>query len=148
LIGGEILADRISPEERSVNMSRIRSKDTLPELMIRKALWKAGMRYRKHYGPFKIDIAFPSRKVAVFIDGCFWHGCPIHGCKPKSNEGYWLPKLERNQERDRTVQESLESLGWLVIRIWEHDASDVQRCVEMITLALNAHTSDSPYLAS
>jgi len=91
-----ILMDMFSQEKRSEIMSSIKSKNTKPEILIRKALWKKGYRYRLHYGVEKIDIAFPSRKVAIFVDGCFWHMCPIHGNVPKSNKSYWVPKLKKN----------------------------------------------------
>ncbi len=105
-------------------MSRIRSTDTGPEIALRRALWSKGLRYRKYYGPEKIDIAFPSRKLAIFVDGCFWHGCPEHSHLPKSNEAYWLPKLKRNIERDRAKEARLKAEGWTVIRVWEHSVND------------------------
>ncbi len=104
-------------------MSKIRSKHTKPELILRKALYAKGLRYRLHYGSEKIDIAFPSKKVAIFVDGCFWHGCPVHGHKPKSNKGYWLPKFRKNKLRDNAKRKRLEKDGWKVIRIWEHEVS-------------------------
>jgi len=67
------------------------------------------------------DIVFPTEKVAVFIDGCFWHACPAHGSNPQANVDYWTPKLARNVERDRETDAALKSAGWLVIRIWEHE---------------------------
>lgn len=87
--------DKISKEKRSKVMSAIRSEDTKPEMLLRKALWAKGLRYRVHYGKEKIDIAFPSIRLAVFVDGCFWHGCPQHSHLPKSNESYWHPKLKK-----------------------------------------------------
>jgi len=124
--------DNMSAEDRSLTMSKIRSKDTSPELALRRTLWSAGLRYRKHYGPFKIDIAFPGKKVAVFVDGCFWHGCPEHGTSPSSNQAYWAPKLERNKRRDRERTARLEAEGWTVIRIWEHDLKHPEDVVRMI----------------
>jgi len=102
-------------------MSKIRSKHTQPEIALRKALWTKGLRYRLHYGPEKVDIAFPSKKLAIFVDGCFWHSCPIHGHKPKTNKAYWLPKLKKNRLRDNAATKRLNGDGWKVIRIWEHD---------------------------
>jgi DNA mismatch endonuclease (patch repair protein) len=119
------MLDRVSKEKRSKIMSAIRSKNTKPELTLRKALWAAGLRFRIHYGPEKIDIAFPSRKVAIFVDGCFWHGCPIHAHFPKSHQDYWVPKLNRNKERDMKKNERLKKAGWLVKRFWEHELSDL-----------------------
>jgi DNA mismatch endonuclease, patch repair protein len=116
--------DRISKEKRSKLMSAIRSKDTAPEIALRKALFAKGYRYRIHYGPKKIDIAFPSKRLAIFIDGCFWHVCPVHSHIPKTNQNYWVPKLERNVNRDKTVAQELIAEGWEVLRFWEHDGID------------------------
>lgn len=124
--------DRFTPEKRSVIMSKIKGKNTGPELILRHALWASGLRYRKHYGPCKIDIAFPGKKVAVFVDGCFWHGCPEHGTSPSSNQAYWAPKLERNKQRDREQTARLEGEGWTVIRIWEHELKHPEDVVRRI----------------
>ena len=106
---------------RSEIMSRIRGKDTKPELRVRKALRRLGfIGYRLHHGKCKIDIAFTRRKVAIFVDGCFWHGCPEHFRMPKTNVGFWRGKIERNVERDAKVNGELEGVGWSVVRIWEH----------------------------
>jgi len=113
--------DVFTPEKRSEVMSKVKSRDTAPEVKFRKVLWAAGLRYRTHYGPYKIDVAFPGMKIAVFVDGCFWHGCPIHGEIPESNREYWAPKLERNAQRDSETTAALEAEGWTVIRIWEHE---------------------------
>ena len=111
---------------RAANMRGNRRTDTKPELALRAALFARGYRYRKDLRldlparRVRPDIAFTSRRVAVFVDGCFWHACPEHGSKPKSNEWYWSPKLTRNVERDRAVDEALAAAGWTVIRLWEH----------------------------
>ncbi len=111
-------------------MSKIRSKDTKIELFLRRALWKRGVRYRKYYGNEKIDIAFPKYKVAVFVDGCFWHSCPIHGHKPKSNTNYWDKKLEKNKERALAKDERLKENGWFCIHFWDHEISEnLEKCV-------------------
>ncbi|WAC05334.1 MAG: very short patch repair endonuclease [Methanoregula sp.] len=118
------MTDCYSKEIRSRVMSNIHSKNTLPELQLRKLLWSKGFRgYRIHNKnlPGKPDIIFSSKKVAIFIDGCFWHGCPDCYVKPKSNKKYWLPKIQQNIERDLKNKKSLESMGWFVIRIWEHE---------------------------
>lgn len=97
------------------------------EVALRSALHAAGLRYRKDHllrvGDVRVrpDVVFTRAKVAVFVDGCFWHGCPQHGRVPKSNQAYWVPKLERNQERDALVDRELASHGWEVVRIWEHE---------------------------
>ncbi len=125
---------------RSRAMSKIKSKDTSPEMALRKALWHSGIRYRVQYGKEKIDIAFLSKKVAVFVDGCFWHSCPIHGHIPKSNTGYWKPKLERNIERAKEKDARLEGSGWKVLHFWEHDIKlDNKKCTTNIIKILHRH---------
>jgi len=108
-------------------MKANRRTDTKPELALRHALHRLGYRYRKDYrldldGGRRVrpDIVFTARKLAVFVDGCFWHACPEHGSKPKNNEWYWTPKLVRNVERDRVNDASLKLAGWTVVRLWEH----------------------------
>ena len=105
-----------------------RRTDTKPELALRRALHSRGYRYRKDYrldlaggNRVRPDIAFTARRVAVFVDGCFWHCCPQHGSKPAVNVGYWDPKLRRNVERDRVADTALAAAGWEVVRIWEHE---------------------------
>jgi DNA mismatch endonuclease, patch repair protein len=111
---------------RAANMRGNRRADTKPELALRAALHAMGYRYRKDFRldlplrRVRPDIAFTSRKVAVFVDGCFWHVCPDHGSKPKNNDWYWSPKLARNVERDRAADEALAQAGWTVVRLWEH----------------------------
>jgi len=129
--------DKISKEKRSKVMSAIRSEDTKPEMLLRKALWAKGLRYRVHYGKEKIDIAFPSIRLAVFVDGCFWHGCPQHSHLPKSNESYWHPKLKKNIERDLEKEKRLRSEGWHIIRLWEHEISDPGSAADRILDKLN-----------
>ncbi len=124
--------DQISKKARSKIMQAIKSKDTKPELLLRKELFGRGYRYNLHYGPHKIDIAFPSRKIAIFIDGCFWHQCHLHSHKPKSNKSYWGPKLKRNVERDKKNNQELKLLGWKVIRIWEHELKNMGRVLNKI----------------
>jgi DNA mismatch endonuclease, patch repair protein len=105
-----------------------RRRDTRPELRLRRLLHGRGMRYRVDHrvelpsGKVRVDIAFPRRRVAVFVDGCFWHGCPEHGTSPRSNAAYWRAKLARNRDRDRRNDQELGALGWQVIRIWEHES--------------------------
>ncbi len=103
-----------------------RRRDTAPELMLRKALHALGCRYRVDYllrldgGKVRPDIVFTKRRVAVFVDGCFWHGCPDHFRRPKSHAEYWDAKIARNVVRDRRDSEILSEAGWSVVRIWEH----------------------------
>ena len=101
-------------------------RDTKPELAVRRIVHAAGLRYRVAAPPLKglrrtADLVFGPTKVAVFIDGCFWHSCPEHGTSPKANADYWLPKLERNRERDAETTSTLEAAGWTVLRFWEHE---------------------------
>lgn len=123
-------------------MQAIRRRDTRPELALRKALHAAGYRYRCDYRidvegmRARPDIAFTRAKVAVFVDGCFWHSCPEHGRTPRANPDYWAPKLERNRARDRANTRTLETAGWLVLRIWEH--TDVSDALAIVRRALPA----------
>jgi DNA mismatch endonuclease (patch repair protein) len=114
-------------------MSKIRSTDTKVEMILRRALWKEGIRYRIYYGKEKIDIAFPKVKVAVFADGCFWHSCPIHGHIPKSNTSYWGRKLAKNEERAVAKELRLKESGWITVHFWEHEICDNPgKCVSVI----------------
>ena len=103
-------------------MSSIRGKNTKPEMLVRKELWSLGKRYRIHdktvFGT--PDISNKSKKVAVFLDGCFWHGCPKCYSEPKSNTEFWRSKISRNNERRKTVRKKLKSDGWTVMEFWEH----------------------------
>jgi DNA mismatch endonuclease (patch repair protein) len=115
-----------------------RRADTRPELALRKELHRRGLRFRKD-APLRpaerlrrVDIVFPGARLAVFVDGCFWHGCPEHGNKPRANTPYWSVKLARNVARDAQVDAELESAGWAVIRVWEHE--DVQEAAERIEI--------------
>ena len=116
------MSDVLTPEQRRKCMSSVRGADTGPEVILRKALWHKGLRYRiRSKLPGKPDIVLPSYKVAIFVDGCFWHRCPEHGSIPKSNRAFWDQKIRRNVERDKEVNYLLEHDGWKVIRVWEHD---------------------------
>jgi DNA mismatch endonuclease (patch repair protein) len=108
-------------------MKRIRLRNTGPEIALRQELWALGLRYRLTYTPSlpgKPDILFANVKIAVFVDGCFWHGCPIHGHIPKSRRKYWKPKLSRTKHRDKETNAKLASMGWQVLRFWEHQVQD------------------------
>lgn len=114
-----------------------RRRDTKPERLLRSALHRKGLRFRVDAPPLqgvrrRADIVFVRAKVAVFIDGCFWHGCPIHWTKSKSNTEFWDQKIAMNRERDRETNERLEGQGWMSIRVWEHEpideSAEVIRC--------------------
>lgn len=112
-----------------------RSRDTSPEMVVRRYLHGLGFRYRVHARPIKdwnrrADILFPRAKISIFVDGCFWHGCPKHYVSPKSNREYWAAKIARNIERDIETSARLKSDGWLVIHVWEHE--DLKRKADEI----------------
>lgn len=114
-----------SPEVR-VRMQRQKRRDTGPEMRLRAALHARGHRYRIDAKPLRdyrrrADIVFTRWKVAVFVDGCFWHGCAEHARSPKSNADWWAQKIDRNVERDEETSRTLQSAGWTVVRVWEHE---------------------------
>ncbi|MCA1707580.1 MAG: very short patch repair endonuclease [Actinobacteria bacterium] len=102
------------------------TRDTTPEVALRRAVHKLGLRYRVHRRPVPClrrtaDLVFSRWRVAVFVDGCFWHGCPVHGHVPSVNTWYWPAKIERNRSRDDDTNQRLASAGWSVVRVWEHE---------------------------
>lgn len=110
----------------SSRMSAAARRDTAPEIALRRELHRRGLRYRVvHPVPGRprrsIDIAFPRHKIAVMVDGCFWHGCPQHGTQPGKNPEWWRQKIATNQARDADTTAALEEAGWLVLRVWEHE---------------------------
>lgn len=137
------MTDTLTPEERSERMSRIRSKDTKPELALRSALHRMGFRFRVNARqlPGKPDIVLPKYGTVVFVHGCFWHrheGCKVANT-PKSNTEFWEEKFTRNVERDRVSKEKLEASGWRVIIVWECELKNsvlVTKCAEQIASAL------------
>jgi DNA mismatch endonuclease (patch repair protein) len=124
-------------------MARVRSRNTAPETLLRKELWARGFRYRIHSGlPGTPDVAFPGVRVAVFVDGCFWHGCPDHYTAPVRNSEFWEGKLRRNRERDARVDAELGELGWLSLRIWEHEVTrGLSSAVDKVAAAVQARTA-------
>jgi DNA mismatch endonuclease (patch repair protein) len=121
---------RVSPSshEASLRLARVRQKDTDVELALRKELHAKGLRYRLHVPlltkPRRVaDIVFSSAKVAVFVDGCFWHGCPEHASWPKSNAQFWREKIEANRARDADTDQRLQASGWQVVRVWAHESA-------------------------
>ena len=103
-------------------MSRVGGKDTRIEMILRRLLWKEGFRYRKNkrIGKVRVDLAFLGKRLAVFVDGCFWHGCPKHYTVPDSNTAYWKQKMKENRERDKRQTDELEKTDWTVLRFWGH----------------------------
>ena len=120
------MADRFSKETRSRIMSRIRGKDTGPELAVRRMLWSHGFRYRIHDRTVlgTPDVSNKRRRLAVFVDGCFWHGCPMCYREPQTNTDFWRGKVSRNRRRREAVRAGLEGQGFRVIEIWEHEVGD------------------------
>ncbi len=130
------------PIGRSENMRRIRSRNTKPELLLRRALHKRGLRYRVHVPtlPGKPDIVFGGRRLAVFVHGCFWHQHPYcqQASDPRTNRDYWAPKLQRNVQRDREHASTMESLGYSTLTLWECEIEkDPENAADRVVLALN-----------
>lgn len=131
-----------SSPEASRRMAKVRQKGTNAEIALRREMFRIGLRYRVDYEVLKkprriADIVFPGRKIAIFVDGCFWHGCPEHATWPKQNAEFWRQKIEANQQRDADTNERLQSLGWTVLRFWSHQppteaARTVARMVALI----------------
>src|SRR6266851_3090654 len=114
-------------------------RDTRPEIALRSALHREGLRFRKHYRPIKglrceVDIAFPRAGLAVYLDGCFWHSCPIHGSLPMTNRDWWKWKLDTTKVRDKRNNAALRAAGWWVLRAWEHES--VEQIAERVRTAL------------
>ncbi len=124
------MADKLTPERRSANMAKIKSKGMKPEMAVRKAVHALGFRYRLHRKdlPGKPDLVFAGRRKVIFVHGCFWHQHSLDSCldgrQPKSNTGYWQPKLARNIERDADAQQALRADGWDVLTLWECQIRD------------------------
>jgi DNA mismatch endonuclease (patch repair protein) len=132
-----------SSSTTSARMRRQRTRDTQAELHLRRALYAMGLRYRIHRRPLPLlrreaDIVFRRARVAVFVDGCFWHGCPEHGTSPKANGQWWATKLEANRQRDLDTNVQLAEAGWTTVRVWEHEdpVAAAQRVSEAVGLGL------------
>lgn len=137
--------------DASRRMAKVRQKGTDAELALRRELHRIGLRYRIDYEVLRkprrvADVAFPARKIAVFVDGCFWHGCPEHATWPKHNAEFWREKIEANRRRDADTNERLRSLGWTVLRFWSHESpSEAARAVAKIAArADTTRRSSSP----
>jgi DNA mismatch endonuclease (patch repair protein) len=129
-------------------MARVRTRDTDIELVLRRALWSRGVRYRLHPPlPGTPDLAIPSARLAIFVDACFWHGCPQHYTAPRANAAYWEEKVARNRARDARVDIELRAQEWEVIRVWEHElTADLESVVERVLnrLAMSKAARRSP----
>jgi DNA mismatch endonuclease (patch repair protein) len=114
--------DSLTKTQRSQLMSRVRQRGTALEMRLRAALRETGLAYRTNVRlPGTPDIVLTNSRIAVFVDGCFWHGCPKHGTMPKTNTTFWRHKIKRNRQRDAEVDGALRGLGWKSVRVWEHD---------------------------
>jgi len=153
--------DDLTPEQRHKNMSNIKSKNTSIEIILRKALWQEGIRYRKNVRalPGKPDIAIYKYKIAIFCDGELWHGKDWETRKEKigTNREYWIPKIERNIKRDNLNEKELEKMGWIVLRFWgKYIKKNIESCVEEIkntiynvkhNIYVNEYINDYSYVA-
>lgn len=134
------MVDKVTAEVRSETMRRVKSKNTSLELKVRSALYKRGLRYRLNYPlPGKPDIIFPKQKIVIFIDSCFWHGCPEHLRKPASNIIYWSEKIKKNIARDKMVNKKYKEMDWKIIRLWEHDLKkDFEKTISNLVHAVKS----------
>jgi DNA mismatch endonuclease, patch repair protein len=134
-------------KRRAMQAQRVR--DTVPEMELRRELNRRGLRYRVDLSVLprrKADIVFTRSKLAVFVDGCFWHGCPMHGTWPQSNAAWWRTKIERNRERDAETSALLVDAGWGVVRVWEHE--DPVRAASRVAAAVERRRRVLPPVAS
>ncbi|QCU30369.1 very short patch repair endonuclease [Burkholderia pseudomallei] len=131
-------------------MAKVRQKATGAEVALRRELYRIGLRYRIDYEVLKkprrvADIAFPGRRIAIFVDGCFWHGCPEHATWPKRNAEFWRQKIETNRLRDADTNERLRSLGWTVLRFWSHQSpTEAARAVAQTVAMIDSKRFASP----
>ena len=135
------MADNLTPEQRSYCMSRIKGKDTGLERLVRSKLHKRGLRFRKHVKglPGKPDVVFPTARVAVFIDGDFWHGYRLPAWESGLSK-FWKHKIQRNRQRDKRNFAKLRAMGWNVIRLWQHEVErDPDKCIERIVSAVSGN---------
>ncbi len=140
------------------SMQSNRRADTKPEVLLRSLLHRAGLRFRKDKyiklepRGVKVDVVFSKARVAVFMDGCFWHRCPEHGTMPTRNHEYWRAKFQRNIERDQRTNKELRRLGWTVLRVWEHEVVDsdladhaVSQIKEIVTSNTRLESANEPH---
>ena len=143
--GSELTRDRITPAQRSENMRSIRSRNTQPELLLRRELWRRGLRYRlgRRVHGTRPDLIFTRAKLAVFVDGCFWHGCPTHYRPPAGNAGYWRSKIEGNRARDARNNDALAESGWRALRLWECEVKrDPSLAADVVAAAFTAQRAE------
>lgn len=144
---------RVQPSSPEVSrrMAKIRQKGTGAEIVLRRELYQRGLRYRVDFEVMKkphrvADIVFPRLMIAIFVDGCFWHGCPEHATWPKQNAEFWRKKIETNRARDTDTNERLRNIGWTVLRFWEHEppheAADI--VVQAVAMGRSKHNASSP----
>ena len=131
-------------------MAKVRQKGTGAEVALRREMYRIGLRYRIDYEVLRkprrvADVAFPGRKIAVFVDGCFWHGCPEHATWPKQNAEFWRHKIEANCARDTDTNERLRNIGWTVLRFWEHEppTEAVDIVVKMVAMGRSKRSASS-----
>lgn len=140
------MADLMSATKRSELMSRIRGRHTSPELKLRRAVWAIGLRYGLHLriGRTEPDLVFKRAHLAVFVDGCFWHQCPLHSVIPKGNRAFWQAKLGRNVQRDIETNQALSRAGWKVLRFWEHEIdASAELCARKVADFMASHRSET-----
>lgn len=143
---------RIQPSspETSRRMAKVRQKGTGAEVALRRELYRSGLRYRVDFEVLKkprrvADVAFPGLRIAVFVDGCFWHGCPEHATWPKQNAEFWRQKIETNRARDADTNSRLRDIGWTVLRFWEHESPvTAAEVVEQVIIATRSKRCESP----
>lgn len=138
------MADRVSKETRSEIMKSVKSKRTKIEETLSKELWKHGFRFRRNVKGLlgTPDFALKTKKIVIFVDSCFWHGCMEHCKMPKSNVEFWNEKINRNKKRDLKVTQHYVSGGWTILRIWEHSIkSDLPACIKNIDKVYNSSKS-------
>lgn len=138
---------RVQPSSSEVSrrMAKVRQTGTGAEIALRRELYQRGLRYRVDFEVLKkprriADIAFPGLMIAIFVDGCFWHGCPEHATWPKQNSEFWRQKIEANRARDADTNERLQSNGWAVLRFWEHESPTEAADIVVQTVALGKST--------
>lgn len=126
-------------------MQRQARRDTKPELALRREIWRRGLRYRVDVAPIaglrrRADMVFSRARVAVYVDGCYWHRCPAHATVPKANRDWWVAKLEANVQRDRDTDARLGAAHWEVVRVWEHEA--IADAADRVETAVREHRLD------